>query len=83
MVSYFPNGDDIEPNEAGLQFYDNVLDELLKYNIEPLVTLSHYEPPLNLAKEYNGWMDRKLIVFFLKNLLVRFLSAIKERLSIG
>lgn len=62
----FPNGDDIEPNEAGLQFYDNVLDELLKYNIEPLVTLSHYEPPLNLAKEYNGWMDRKLIVFFEK-----------------
>lgn len=38
----FPNGDDQEPNEAGLKFYDNVFDECHKYGIEPLVTLSHY-----------------------------------------
>ena len=62
----FPNGDDKEPNEKGLKFYDNVFDELAKYGIEPLVTLSHYETPLALAKNYNGWTSRKLISFFEK-----------------
>ena len=62
----FPNGDDAEPNEAGLQFYDDLFDELHKYGIEPLVTLSHYETPLNLTKQYNGWTNRKLIGFFEK-----------------
>ena len=51
----FPNGDDREPNEEGLAFYDKVFDELLKYGIEPLVTLSHYEIPLTLVQKYNGW----------------------------
>ena len=60
----FPNGDDAEPNEEGLQFYDDVFDELHKYGMEPLVTLSHYEPPLNLARKYRGWIDRKVIGFF-------------------
>ncbi|KXT68496.1 glycoside hydrolase family 1 protein [Streptococcus cristatus] len=60
----FPNGDDLEPNEEGLQFYDNVFDELAKYGIEPLVTLSHYETPLHLARKYNGWINRDLIGFY-------------------
>ena len=60
----FPNGDDKQPNENGLAFYDAVFDECIKYGIEPLVTLSHYEPPLNLALKYNGWYDRKCIDFF-------------------
>lgn len=60
----FPNGDELEPNEAGLQFYDNLFDELAKYGIEPLVTLSHYETPLHLAREYNGWANRKMIDFY-------------------
>ncbi|WP_315076611.1 glycoside hydrolase family 1 protein [uncultured Clostridium sp.] len=60
----FPNGDDKEPNEKGLEFYDKVFDECLKYGIEPLVTISHYETPLALSKNYNGWINRKLIGFF-------------------
>ena len=60
----FPNGDELEPNEAGLQFYDDLFDELAKYGIEPLVTLSHYETPLHLARTYNGWTNRKLIDFY-------------------
>lgn len=60
----FPNGDDAESNEAGLQFYDDLFDELAKYNIEPLVTLSHYETPLHLSKEYDGWTSRELIGFY-------------------
>lgn len=60
----FPKGDEAEPNEAGLQFYDNLFDELKRQGIEPLVTLSHYETPLHLAKTYHGWLDRRMIGFF-------------------
>jgi 6-phospho-beta-glucosidase len=60
----FPNGDELVANEEGLAFYDKVFDELLKYGIEPLVTLSHYEMPLNLVQKYNGWADRSLVDYF-------------------
>ncbi|MDE6475891.1 MAG: family 1 glycosylhydrolase [Erysipelotrichaceae bacterium] len=60
----FPNGDDETPNEEGLQFYDDVFDELKKYNIEPLVTMSHYEPPLNIVLNYDGWYSREVIPMF-------------------
>lgn len=62
----FPTGEEETPNEAGLAFYDKVLDELLKYNIEPLVTISHYEMPVALSQKYNGWEDRRLIDLYLK-----------------
>ena len=70
----FPNADDAEPNEEGLKFYDNVFDECLKYGIEPLVTMSHYEPPINLVLKYNGWYNRKTIDMF-----VRFVETICKR----
>lgn len=70
----FPNGDEETPNEAGLAFYDSVFDECLKYGIQPLVTLSHYEPPLALAHRYNGWLDRRTIAFF-----ERFAKTVFER----
>lgn len=60
----FPNGDEAEPNEAGLKFYDDLFDECHKYGIEPLVTISHYETPLHLAKKYDGWRSRELVKFF-------------------
>lgn len=60
----FPNGDEETPNEAGLAFYDRILDELEKHGIEPLVTISHYETPLHLAKNYDGWVNRDLIGFY-------------------
>lgn len=60
----FPRGDESEPNEAGLAFYDRVLDELEKHGIEPLVTISHYETPLHLAQQYDGWTSRELIEFY-------------------
>ena len=60
----FPRGDEETPNEAGLAFYDRVFDLCRRYGMEPLVTLSHYETPLHLAKEYDGWRDRRLIGFF-------------------
>lgn len=62
----YPNGDDELPNEEGLKFYDELIDECIKLGIEPLLTISHYEMPLNLALKYNGWGSRKTIEFFEK-----------------
>ncbi len=61
----FPQGDEEEPNREGLDFYHRVFDECKHYGIEPLVTLSHYELPYYLAKEYGGWADRRLIELFI------------------
>ncbi|WP_339282096.1 6-phospho-beta-glucosidase [Paenibacillus sp. FSL H8-0282] len=70
----FPNGDELIPNEEGLAFYDRVFDELNKYGIEPIVTLSHYEMPLHLTTKYRGWVNRKVIDFF-----VRYATTVAER----
>ena len=70
----YPNGDDTVANEKGLAFYDNLFDECLKYGIQPLVTISHYETPLNLSQKYNGWANRKLVEFY-----VRFAETIFSR----
>ena len=68
----FPTGMEEEPNEAGLQFYDNVFDELKKYNIEPLVTISHYEMPYALVEKCNGWEGREVIDYFFKYAITLF-----------
>lgn len=60
----FPNGDEQEPNEEGLAFYDRVFDECRKYGIEPIVTLMHFDMPYHLLKRYGGFTDRKVIDFF-------------------
>lgn len=62
----FPRGDEDQPNEAGLAFYDRLFDALLAAGIQPLVTLSHFEIPYALAKEYGGFRNRKLVGFFAK-----------------
>ena len=62
----YPTGEEAEPNEAGLRFYDEVINECLRHGIEPLVTISHYETPLALAKKYNGWSSREMIGLYLK-----------------
>ena len=61
-----PNGDDDVPNEKGIEFYRNVFEELRKYNIEPLVTINHFDTPIALIKKYGGWKDRRMIDAFLK-----------------
>ncbi len=60
----YPNGDDETPNEEGLAFYDDMFDTCHKYGIEPVITLQHFEMPYNLAKKYNGFMDKRCIDFF-------------------
>jgi len=70
----FPTGSELEPNEAGLAFYDRVFDEMLRHGIEPVVTISHYEMPVDLVRRYNGWLSRELIDPF-----VRFATVLFER----
>ncbi len=70
----FPMGDEEKPNEAGLKFYDDLFDEMHKYGMEPVITLSHFEMPYYLVEKYGGWRNRKLIDFF-----VRFSTEVMER----
>ena len=62
----FPNGDDKEPNELGLKFYDSVIDECLKNGMEPLITISHFDFPIVLIEKFGGWYNRKLIDLYLR-----------------
>ena len=80
----FPHGDEKEPNEKGLQFYDDLFDELLKYGIEPLVTISHYETPLHLSVKYDGWVNRDMISFYeryVRTIFNRYGSKVKYWLT--
>lgn len=70
----YPNGVEEEPNEKGLQFYDDLFDELLKNDIIPLVTIQHSDTPLYLAKTYGGWKHRKVM-----DLFVKFACTVMER----
>lgn len=60
-----PNGDDETPNKEGLAFYDSLFDECLKYGIEPLVTICHFDTPIALIKKYGGWKDRRMVDAFM------------------
>lgn len=60
----FPNGDEEHPNEEGLKFYDAVFDELHKYGIEPIVTISHFELPFHFGKTYDGFLDKRTIEYY-------------------
>lgn len=68
----FPKGDEEEPNEEGLKFYEDVFKECHKHNIEPLVTITHFDIPMHLVKEYGGWRNRKMIEFYKRLTTVLF-----------
>lgn len=76
----FPNGDELAPNEEGLKFYEGLFDECLKYGIEPVVTISHYETPYNLTLKYGSWKSRKMIDFYInycKTIFNRYKDKVK------
>lgn len=72
----FPTGEESEPNEEGIRFYEDLFREMRRLHIEPLVTLHHYEPPVSLSLKYNGWCDRRVI-----DLFMRFVRVCFERFS--
>ncbi|MCP3764558.1 6-phospho-beta-glucosidase [Domibacillus sp. A3M-37] len=76
----FPNGNDETPNEEGLQFYDDLFDELLKNSIQPVVTIAHFDVPVHLVEQYGSWRSRELVSFFetyAKTLFVRYKNKVK------
>ena len=80
----FPNGDETKPNEAGLKYYDDLFDEMHKQGIEPVVTMSHYETPLHLLTEYGGWLNEKMIDFWMnyaETILRRYKDKVKYWLT--
>ncbi len=80
----FPRGDEESPNEAGLAYYDRLIDAIVANGMTPLVTISHYETPLHLAKTYDGWRDRRLIGFYeryARTLFERFGDRVKHWLT--
>lgn len=82
----FPNGDDKEPNEEGLLFYETIFKELRKHNIEPLATIAHFDVPVHLIKEYGGWKNRQLVDFYVhyaKTVLTRYKGLVNYWLTIN
>lgn len=76
----YPNGDDEKPSEEGLKFYEDIFTELKKNGIEPIVTISHYETPLNLLNKWNSWADIRTIdcyVRYCRTLFSRFGNLVK------
>ncbi|WP_319471981.1 6-phospho-beta-glucosidase [uncultured Trichococcus sp.] len=76
----FPNGDEKEPNQEGLQFYKNIIKECGKYGIEPLVTISHFECPMGLVEKFGGWRDRRMVeeyAKYAKTLFEEFQGSVK------
>ena len=83
-IRIYPTGEVSELLEEGLKFYDDVFDELLKYDIQPLVTLSHFDTPLELNSKYNGWIDKHLVDCFekfCKTVFVRYRNKVKYWLT--
>ena len=80
----YPTGEETEPNEKGLEFYDKVFEECRKHGMEVMVTISHYEMPLHLADKYGGWKDRRMINFytkFVKTMVTRWKGIVKYWLT--
>lgn len=80
----FPKGDEEEPNEDGLRFYEKLIDECLKYEIQPLVTICHFDVPMHLVTGYGSWRNRRLVDFYLnfcRALFQRFKGKVKYWLT--
>lgn len=76
----FPQGDELEPNEAALEHYEKMIDKIREVGMEPIITMLHYETPIHLTLEYGGWANKKVIEMFVrygKTLLDRFGKKVK------
>ena len=80
----YPQGDDEQPNEEGLQFYEDVFKECRRYGIEPLVTITHYDIPMHLVTAYGGWRNRQCVEFYKRlvtTLFQRYRDSVKYWLT--
>ncbi|HEY0222171.1 6-phospho-beta-glucosidase [Lactovum miscens] len=80
----FPNGDETKPNEAGLKFYEDIFKECHRLGIEPLVTITHFDCPVYLIKNYGGWRNRKMLDFYeklVRTIFTRYKGLVKYWLT--
>ena len=80
----FPKGDEAEPNEVGLAFYEDLFKECHKHGIEPLVTITHFDCPMHLITEYGGWRNPKILGFYenlCRTLFTRYKGLVKYWLT--
>ncbi len=68
----FPSGDEEIANEEGLKFYESLFDEMLKYGIEPVVTICHFDTPIGIIEKFGGWKNRRFVDFYLNYCKVIF-----------
>lgn len=61
----FPEGDEEQANPEGIRFYRSLFQECLRYGIEPLVTLCHFDVPMGLVRRYGSWRNREMMAFFM------------------
>jgi len=76
----FPHLEDKTPNEKALKFYDSLVDECIKLNMVPVVTISHFDLPLEVIENYGGWDNTEVIELFTKfanTLLERYCDRVK------
>ncbi|MBS4456620.1 6-phospho-beta-glucosidase [Tuanshanicoccus lijuaniae] len=76
----FPTGLEENPNEKGLSFYDELISELEKYNIEPIVTITHFDVPKGLMDHCGSWRSREMVNHYLKFTRVLF-ERFKDRVK--
>ena len=76
----FPTGEEAEPNQEGLAFYDTLIGELLAHGIEPVITICHFDVPLALVDKYGSWKRREMIDCYVKyaeTLFTRYKGKVK------
>lgn len=62
----FPTGEEVEPNPAGVSYYDKVLNKLHNAGIKIFITIDHYAIPLNLVEKYGGWTSIKTVAAYMR-----------------
>ena len=72
LARIFPHLEEEKPNEKALQYYDAVVDECRKYGIEPLITIAHFDVPVEVWTKYGGWCNKKMIDVYDKYASVLF-----------
>jgi len=69
-----------EINQKGIVFYNQIIDELLKHSIEPILTIYHWDLPQALQNEYGGWESRQIVEDF-RNYSITLFEAFGDRVK--
>ncbi|KAK3931564.1 Cyanidin 3-O-glucoside 7-O-glucosyltransferase (acyl-glucose) [Frankliniella fusca] len=59
-----PKGDTSEINQAGVDYYNNLINEIISHNIQPMITMNHFDFPLVTMKKTGGWADERIVKAF-------------------